>query len=407
MKKIRFALIQLLLYIIKPFIKKKSNLVFFGSWCGELVIDNTLYLAKFFDSKKDLEMYWVGKQEIKDEVTKTFRNIKFLDMDKFSTLIKLMQASVIFYSQMLQGDFPRFNIYKKAIKIHLLHGLAIKKVYADAPNIDKESLLKRIYGIFLGSNTKDNYYISSSPILKHYVLTAFLIKEDDKVLEFGSPRNDYLINSTTDEKKRLIQKYSELLGCDLRNKRIILYSPTYRRLSSNNISLFNKDDKQTKKLLTLLSDENAVLIEKKHFAGIKSNSDCQIKKHDSFFTVDSIRQINFQELLLISDILISDYSGAILDFALLRKPQISYVFDYEYYKNVDSGLYFDVEHYSPGDIAYNYDELISKINYVLKNGKNQRSNIDNVIKTFTSFESGNCCLNIFNFLIHNNYLESK
>ena len=157
----------------------------------------------------------------------------------------------------------------------------------------------------------------------------------------------------------------------------------------------------------MLSDENAVLIEKKHFAGIKSNSDFQIKKHDSFFNVDSITQVNFQELLLISDILISDYSGAILDFALLRKPQISYVFDYDYYKNVDSGLYFDVEYYSPGDIAYNYEELISKIDYVLKNGKNQRNNVDNIIKTFTSFESGNCCLNIFNFLIHNNYLESK
>lgn len=407
MKKLLDAIIQTIIYIIRPFIKQKKNTFVFGSWCGELVIDNSFYLAKYFDQFKHFEMYWVGKKNIKNIVSSEFKNIKFLDMDKFSTLIIIMKSSVVFHSQMLQGDLPRFNIYKKAIKIHLLHGLAIKKVYSDAINIKKTPFIKRVYSSYLGSHIKDDYYLSSSPALSINLKTAFSLENNNQLLEFGSPRNDYIINLDEQEKERIIQKYSKILSCNLAGKKIILYAPTYRRIASNNISLSSESEEKVNKLVNLLKKENAVLIEKKHFVGIKTNMDGTIKRNDNFFCVDSIAEINFQELLAITDVLVSDYSGAIFDFSLTDKPQVSFVFDYENYKNIDSGLYYDVEEYSPGDIVYSYDELINNLDFILKFHRNKRNNNQNVKNKFLACEHGMCSEQLLNFLLSIGCVENK
>lgn len=399
MNKIKRLTYQIIIYIAYPFLKKKHNgkkIIALSSWCGEMLIDNPFYFAKEIDNDSYWDKYWIGEKNIKQNVEKEFKNIKFLDKNKLSTLFFLMKADVVCHCQMLTGDFPPFNLlYKKAIKIQFDHGLPIKKCGLDN-TIDKHkpSFLKKLSLSFFGSNVKDDYYISSSNICSEVFCSSYGINIS-QTKPFGSPRNDYLINLSAEEVQRNKAKYCDLFSIDP-NKTIILYAPTYRRHSSNNISLNNLKDENKKILHDILKRYNCVIIEKTHFAGMSGNAMVGYSE-DNIINISSF-ETNFQELLSFSDCLISDYSGAIIDYALLDRPQITYVFDYDYYRDYDSGLYFDVDFFAPGDIAYNEEELINLIQGVLEKKNNQRNKRDEIIKHHLNYEKGNCSKQVNAFL---------
>ena len=93
-------------------------------------------------------------------------------------------------------------------------------------------------------------------------------------------------------------------------------------------------------------------------------------------------------MLLFTNILISDYSGAYLDYLLLDRPIIHYVYDYEYYKNVDSGLYYDIEDFSAGFVAYTFEELIESLSSVLEGIDPYKTKREYVKNKYMTYEIG-------------------
>ena len=69
---------------------------------------------------------------------------------------------------------------------------------------------------------------------------------------------------------------------------------------------------------------------------------------------------NLNELMKISDILISDYSSIMFDYSILKRPIFSYAYDYEEYKS-KRGMYIDIKTELPNGICENEDELLEKI----------------------------------------------
>ena len=69
-----------------------------------------------------------------------------------------------------------------------------------------------------------------------------------------------------------------------------------------------------------------------------------------------------QKLLLLSDILIADYSSIMVDYTILQKPIVLFAYDLDDYINEERGFYFDYKENVPGKIVYNMDELIASIN---------------------------------------------
>ena len=66
------------------------------------------------------------------------------------------------------------------------------------------------------------------------------------------------------------------------------------------------------------------------------------------------------DLTLICDILITDYSSVCMDFALLSKPCVFFAFDLEEYEK-ERSFYFDYESYVPGTVAYDFTQVIEAI----------------------------------------------
>jgi len=175
----------------------------------------------------------------------------------------------------------------------------------------------------------------------HDVFMKWWNVKENSMLWSGRPREDELLRFTCNDKIRI----REQLGIPS-DKKVILYMPTWRENANTdlNYSLWKQH----------LSDRYVMIIRAHHFS--KSLS---IVNDD--FIIDGTNYSNVNELYLVADILISDYSSAFFDFGLLNKPMFCYAYDYDEYKK-NYGLFMDLEDEFPNGVFRNEKELILFIN---------------------------------------------
>jgi CDP-glycerol glycerophosphotransferase len=154
----------------------------------------------------------------------------------------------------------------------------------------------------------------------------------DKFAVVGLPRNDELVSHNNNEHISILK---DKLGLP-RNKKVILYAPTYREYSkdeSNNVVAqlpIHFNDWKEK-----LGDKFVVLF-RAHYEVAKTLNVC----FDDFIRdFSAYPQLN--DLMLVSDILISDYSSIFFDYSILKRPMLSYTYDYDTY-TAKRGMYFDI-----------------------------------------------------------------
>ncbi len=174
----------------------------------------------------------------------------------------------------------------------------------------------------------------------------------------GFPRTDCLLDKKYRQmvKDEFYHEYPEL-----KNKKIVLFAPTYRgnTLPTAYYDFENLDlDKLQKGL-----KKDYVFIIKWHpaiYNKIKRGElEFDTSKYDGFvYDFSDNRDIN--DLLIVTDILITDYSSVIFDYLLLDKPLIYYAYDLDKYRE-ERGLYYDFDEYIYGDVARDVDELIKSI----------------------------------------------
>lgn len=169
------------------------------------------------------------------------------------------------------------------------------------------------------------------------------------ILNCGMPRNDELYNVSTDRINEIKKKLK--LPID---KKVILYAPTWRESTDGGSNYEIKPPINIQKWKEVLSDNYIVIFRMHHFTtkllGLKFDD----------FILDGSSYSDINELMIISDILISDYSATIFDYSILERPIISFAYDYDsYIKN--RGFYMDIEKELPNGLCRTEDELLSRI----------------------------------------------
>jgi CDP-ribitol ribitolphosphotransferase len=149
----------------------------------------------------------------------------------------------------------------------------------------------------------------------------------DRVLPLGSPRTDVFFDepAMAAARERVLAKYPALRG-----RRVILYAPTFRGRGRGKRPGGGFDAERVRAALP----STDALVLKSH-----PNLDPALVSTGSFDVVaDPADELN--ELLIVADVLVTDYSSAIFDAALLRKPLVLLVDDLEAYER-DPGLSLD------------------------------------------------------------------
>lgn len=177
---------------------------------------------------------------------------------------------------------------------------------------------------------------------------AFSVREDH-LLFTGLPRNDELYY-VTKEQIDLLRKSLSIPP----NKKVLLYAPTWRDSVDSGTSYTLAPPINFKKWEEKLSDKYVLLLRTHPY----TNKLMNVQFNDFVRDVTSYPQIN--DLLMISDILISDYSATIFDFSILERPIICFGYDIEEYAN-SRGFALDPSEEVPGGVLKTEDEVLYRI----------------------------------------------
>ena len=211
---------------------------------------------------------------------------------------------------------------KKSFYLNTWHGTAVKKMGID---------LTQSNASFKSKSAKIDIMLAQG----QYDVDLFSRVFGIPVSSFritGLPRNDELFINNNSEVKHYIKHNMGIPD----GKKVILYAPTFREYtkdSGNNV--IQSVPLSFERLKRELGDEYVFLL-RAHYEVLKV---LDIQEDSFLHNVSSYPNLN--DLMIVSDLLISDYSSIFFDYSILEKPMLCYAYDYQEYQD-KRGLYFDI-----------------------------------------------------------------
>lgn len=178
--------------------------------------------------------------------------------------------------------------------------------------------------------------------------------------------------------ERDIRKLKEKMKLPV-DKKVILYAPTWRVRNKFELML------DIEKMKEEFGDEYVLLLRLHYF----SAAGFQMPQEGEGFVYNFTEYQCVEELYLVSDIMITDYSSVMFDYSILNRPILFYVYDLEEYRDNLRGFNLDLEKEAPGPLIKNSEELINAI----KNIRDVAKEYDGALQTFRESFNGYECEN--------------
>jgi CDP-glycerol glycerophosphotransferase (TagB/SpsB family) len=365
----------------------KNNQWVIGAQDGNGFADNSKYFYQYISQNhKEIEISWISQDR------KTINSIKKLGPEykaylnlSITGIYKILTAENYIFSNNTSDILFAFK--KKGRKYtNLWHGMPLKKiVYDHQKYADPNNLNYRIWNKFaVGFKHEDvNYIFSTSELFVPFLKSAF---RNENIFITGQPRMDTLkeLNPNNSQLKERLKINP--------GTKIISYLPTHRLGGKGkpNPFIFN-GNREVNEWLKL----NDVIILQKNHRLMVLNHDLQYSTSKSDNIIDiSTLEIDTQELLAITDILITDYSSVFVDFMVLNRPILFYIYDN--YTVDDNELYFDFTCDNIGTLCYNELDLAENIKQRLK--YNSPEFIPEILNKYHNTVDKQACDRIFNVI---------
>lgn len=352
--------------------------VVFSSFSGKSYSDNPKAVSEaLHEINPDAQIFWImADPEVKKHKIPSY--VRCIDSaDRMGILKHLATASV------LVSNFSLYEVAKskKQLFIQTWHGdKAFKKVLYDSPFVDSSfHVSEEIPGYC-------DLAVAGSEYGKRQYETAF--RYQGEIMMQGTPRNDRLVQKDP----VLRRQYRDALNVQDGTK-VLLYAPTLRREASN-----SRQKQQIQNLDIPLTLDH---LEKK----CKCKWVCLLRAHPAVIGLsgvvndDRIKDVSQYEdmadLMLASDLLITDYSSCAGDFALLDRPVVLFQSDRQEYIEKDRSFYFDIED-SPYMVADSQEQLNGIIDTMT-----EESAVDNcraILKFYGDCETGHAAESVAQFI---------
>ncbi|MGG0656499.1 CDP-glycerol glycerophosphotransferase family protein [Rummeliibacillus pycnus] len=277
---------------------------------------------------------------LKESVTKRKRYLEIIKL-----AYHIATSKVIMLDDFYPMIYP-LKIRKNADLIQIWHAVGAFKTFG-------YSRVGKVGGPNPNSKNHRNYtkvIVSSSEVAPFYA-EGFGV-DINKVVPTGVPRTDVFFDEDykNNMNQKLYEKYPELQG-----KKVILYAPTFRG-NGQSSAHFPMEQLDLESIYEQLDDNVVFLI--KHHPFVKKKISIPVEYGDKIKDFTKYPSVN--DLLFITDLLITDYSSVCFEYALLNKPMIFYCFDLEEY--IESrDFYIPYQDFTPGPIVRTCDEMIQKI----------------------------------------------
>lgn len=313
------------------FVPVDENLVLFVSFMGKGFNDSPKAIYDYMQCHEDYKHYrciWAFEEPSK------YPDLNTVKIDTPSYFKNALKAKYWITNTNIERGL-RFK-KQKQIYLNTWHGIALKHIGND------------VKGRTDFNYDNVNYLVVSGDYDEKVWKSAFNAKEHS-FLRCGMPRNEELWLADEDKKTRIREK----LGISA-DKKVILYAPTWRESTDGGknyaINLPIHFDMWKKELGT-----SYIVLFRAHHQTTKVLG----VKFDEFVR-DASNYPAVNELMIASDVLITDYSAIAFDYSILCKPILTYAYDYDTYLS-ERGTYFDIDEFYPSKSCRTEEELLSRI----------------------------------------------
>ena len=322
---IYFYVFSFLLKLLKLFIKTDKKLILITSFGGKKFDDSPKCI---FDAMKNDDRFdncrfvWAFHQPENFEV----EGAEVIKTDTLKYFVTALKAGCWITNSSIERGLQFKG--KNTFYFNTWHGSPIKKMGSDVKGENKSFKTK--------SKSQIDIITTQSDFEMNVISRVFNIPKEN-FLKCGLARNDILANYSNDERNIIREK----LGIS-DDKKVILYAPTFRE--------YERDAMRNCVLDVPASFENwgeklgkdYVLLFRAHYEVAKV---LNIKDSDFIKNVSDYPVLN--ELMIASDMLVSDYSSVFFDYSVMDKPMYHFAYDYDKYA-VNRGMYFDIRQYISG-----------------------------------------------------------
>lgn len=382
--KIPITIIGFAARIISAFIPVQKKHWVFGADYGNMYREGPKYLLEYMiRHHTDYKCTFITRNK---DVKKSLdaKNIPCLLNYSLAGIIQIAKAEAVFISQVMSD--VQFAYKKKGRKhYYLVHGQPLKlalfaasDTYLKKINRDYNFLnvlWKKICNFLsVGVDLQDCSFVSaSSDFLKQYMEKDFGFKVPVKVL--GMPRNDALF----DVERMLNEKWIN----GLEGKFVVTYMPTHRAYGQGDVTptpFINKPEYQQ-----WMKENNVVFLMKNH-----PNMIPKLKNAPNTDVIKDITKdrLDPQVCLYHTDVLVTDFSSVWMDFLMLKRPVIFYIYDN--FEQEDAGAHYDIREDPPGHFCYDEEAFFNLI-------KKAREKYDcmkpsqHIIEKYHKYPDGNSC----------------
>ncbi|MDV7693658.1 CDP-glycerol glycerophosphotransferase family protein [Pediococcus parvulus] len=358
----------------------KRHLIIFESFNGQDVSDNpaAIYQELVLTHPEYAPSLFFGiKGRRFEEVKRTYPEIQILKRWSFKWIWTVARAEYwVFNSRMpLWWHKNRGTTY-----VQTWHGTPLKKLGVDIENVEIPGTTTTEYhAAFKKESARWDYLIAPNSYSEAIFKRAFGF--NNKFIRSGYPRNDVLyLDNNLDTIRHLKLK---ILGDS--DAKVVLYAPTWRDDEFIYKGRYRFDlPFDLKKFFSLVS-RDTILIIRPHYL-VKDHID--IRGFEKRVRILADTDIN--QLYLISDLLITDYSSVMFDFANLHRPMLFFPYDLDHYAGKLRGFYFNYLEECPGPIVTTSTEFYKQLSVFDFEGTfaNYDRQFNEFQKKFTSWEKG-------------------
>ncbi len=313
---------------------KNKKIVFCSRQSSELTLDYQMIIDRLKAEDPDVEIITICHR-----IGKGLSAVKFM-----GALLKSMHHLANARVCIIDAYWPAVSMlnHKKDLTvIQLWHAIGkIKKSGYAA--VGKKGGRKAEYAKTLHMHENYDYIIAGGKAWNKYYVESFHC--DEKVLlNYGLPRIDYLIETQEENINKLYDKYAYL-----KDKRIILYAPTFRRNMEGNWHPIVEAVKGKDIELVIKLHPREMGADMSFLKGVPNISLCP--------------EISTMEIMAAAEAVITDYSAIALEAACLNKKVYWWLYDYEDYM-ANNGINLDPFREVP---KASYKDIVELINDVEK-----------------------------------------
>jgi CDP-glycerol glycerophosphotransferase len=322
-------------WLQRPLVRVDPRLVLFESWHGQYSDSPRAIAEELHRRRLPFEQVWALEDPAAaPEWAST------VEPDSPAYVRALRRAGFV----VVNNTLPRyFRKRPGTFYLQTWHGTPLKRIAFDIANPEFRSRHAAYYRALTREVAAWDALVSPNAFSTGVFRQAFRYR--GRIIESGYPRNDPLL---APEAAAVRRRARGALGVP-EAARAVLYAPTFRDDAAGLTLALDLE-----RLAAALGDD--VLLLRAHTlvaADVPGGLPANVR--------DVSRGWEASDLYLAADVLISDYSSAIFDFAVTGRPMLFFTYDLSHYRDELRGFYFDFEADAPGPLLASTDDVIDAL----------------------------------------------